>query len=190
MTYFDSSICTVEFNDDFNIKHQEVKNVVDNNDDYSKSFKELVPQIPQKVIDELAGQIKQQVISELNKTVVNNEPEKKKPGPKKMKPTVYNLYIKHCIKKITQMPNYDSHDYRLKFKECSNEWTNGMKEYIITHVAKLNNNPDYAQMSDSKLKDIAKCNYKAFMIKKYQLLDIVPTDEYKQEIIETYNIQV
>ena len=84
--------------------------------------------------------------------------------------------------------DYDPNLYRTKFKDFGNQWSNGMTEFVKEQIASMRENPKFSKMTNLKLEKLAKDKYKSTMIKKYNLLDQVPNEETKQEMIKTYNI--
>ena len=61
-------------------------------------------------------------VEELTNTV-EGKIAKKKPGPKKDKPTVYNLYMKYKSNEMKESGELTDENYKQKWGECSKSWS-------------------------------------------------------------------
>lgn len=107
------------------------------------------------------------------KNTIEGKIAKKKPGPKKDKPTVYNLYMKFKTDEMRKNGEIkDDGKYKIKFGECSSLWSKERDEYLEA------NNEDYKAIDDNDEKERKKWrtknkdkmeNFNNVMINKYNL---------------------
>jgi hypothetical protein len=71
-------------------------------------------------------------VEQLTNTV-EGKMAKKKPGPKKDKPTVYNLYMKYKSNQMKKNGELTDDNYKQKWGECSKAWSSERDEYLEAH---------------------------------------------------------
>lgn len=111
-------------------------------------------------------------VEQLTNTV-EGKMTKKKPGPKKDKPTVYNLYMKFKSNEMKESGELTDDNYKKKWGECSKSWSKERDEYLEEH------NEEY-----KKIDSVDKNSRTRWRTKNRDALE-----KFHDEIINKYNLQ-
>ncbi len=107
------------------------------------------------------------------KNAVDGKVQKKKPGPKKDKPTVYNMYMKYKSTEMKKNGEINDENYKHKWGECSKLWSTERDEYLENH------NAEYKEIdsNDKKKKE------------RWRQKNREALEKFHDEIINKYNLQ-
>lgn len=111
-------------------------------------------------------------VEQLTNTV-EGKMTKKKPGPKKDKPTVYNLYMKFKSNEMKKNGELTDDNYKQKWGECSKAWSIERDEYLEAH------NQEYKDIDH-----VDKNKRTRWRTKNRDALE-----KFHDEIINKYNLQ-
>ena len=111
-------------------------------------------------------------VEQLTNTV-EGKIKKKKPGPKKDKPTVYNLYMKLKSKEMKENGDLTDDNYTQKWGECSKAWSKERDEYLEA------NNEEYKNIDS-----VDKNKRTRWRTKNRDALE-----KFYDEIVNKYNLQ-
>ena len=111
-------------------------------------------------------------VEQLTNTV-EGKMKKKKPGPKKEKPTVYNLYMKLKSKEMKENGDLTDDNYTQKWGECSKAWSKERDEYLEA------NNEEYKNIDS-----VDKNKRGRWRTKNRDALE-----KFYDEIVNKYNLQ-
>tara|TARA_Y100000389_G_scaffold1854_1_gene1894 strand:- start:946 stop:1491 length:546 start_codon:yes stop_codon:yes gene_type:complete len=98
---------------------------------------------------------------------------KKKPGPKKDKPTVYNLYMKYKSNEMKESGELTDANYKQKWGECSKSWSKERDDYLESY------NQEYKDIDS-----VDKNKRTRWRTKNRDALE-----KFHDEIINKYNLQ-